>query len=90
MHVITRQGTRLSVHLAAIHRVLGGHPEPIVEFRYGGGILCASYYLSYLQQVAPGQDLCLVGGIVARQELNPEAVTACQVQCQVWMVEVSA
>ena len=90
MHVITRQGTRLSVHLAAIHRVPAGHPEPIVEFRYNGGILCSSYWLSTFQEIPQGQGLCLAGGTIARQEMDPEAVTACQLQCQAWMAEVSA
>jgi hypothetical protein len=90
MHVITRQGTKLSVHLAAIHRIPAGHPQPIVEFRYSGGILCSSYYLSDLQQIPPGNGLCLAGGTIARQELDPEAVTACQQQCQAWMAEISA
>ena len=90
MHVTTRQGTRLSVHLAAIHRIPAGHPEPIVEFRYNVGILCSSYYLSTFQEIPQGQGLCLAGGNIARQELGPEAVTACQQQCQAWMAEVSA
>jgi hypothetical protein len=90
MDTITRKGTRLSVHLAAIHRVPAGHPVPIVEFRYQGGILCSSYYLSTFLEIPAGEGLWLTGGIDNRQELAPQQVQACQSQCQAWMAEVSA
>lgn len=82
MHTTTRQGTVLTVQLTALHRVPGGHPEPIVEFRYGGGVLCSSYYLSTFNAITAG--LCLEGDRVNRQDLSPESVAA----CQAWLQEV--
>lgn len=84
MHITTRQGTALTVRLEALHRIPGGHPEPIVEFRYGGGMLCSSYYLSTFNAITAG--LCLEGDRVNRQDLTPESVKA----CQVWLQEVLA
>jgi hypothetical protein len=88
MHTTTRQGQTLSVHLEAIHRVPGGHPEPIVVFRYPGGIECSAYYLSTFQAIPASEGLCLTGGTCERQELGPEAVAACQQHCDALMREV--
>ncbi len=90
MHTTTHQGTVLTVHLAAIHRVPAGHPEPIVEFRYQGGILCSSYYLSTFLDIPAGEGLWLAGGIDNAQQLEPQEVQACQQQCQAWMQEMGA
>ncbi len=90
MHVTTRQGTVLTVHLAAIPRLPAGQPDPIVEFRYNGGILCSSYWLSTFQAIPPGEGLCLTGGTFERQSLAPDAVAACQAQCTAWLREVQA
>jgi hypothetical protein len=88
MQTTTRQGQTLSVHLEAIHRIPGSHPEPIVVFRYPGGIECSCYYLSTFQSIPAGEGLYLTGGTYERQELAPEAVQACQRQCTAWMREV--
>ena len=88
MQTTTRQGQTLSVHLEAIHRIPGGHPEPIVVFRYPGGIECSAYYLSTFQGIPAGEGLCLTGGTYERQELAPEAVQTCQRQCEAWLREV--
>lgn len=90
MHVTTRQGTVLTVHLAAIHRIPAGQPDPIVEFRYRGGILCSSYWLYTFQAIPAGEGLCLEGGTFNRQDLPPEGVAACQRQCLAWMRECQA
>jgi hypothetical protein len=79
MQTTTRQGTVLTVQLTALQRIPGGHPEPIVEFRYGGGMLCSAYYLSTFSAITAG--LCLEGGTDTRQDLSPEAVAACQAYC---------
>lgn len=84
MHVTTRQGTALTVQLTALQRIPGGHPEPIVEFRYGGGMLCSSYYLTTFNAITSG--LCLEGDRFNRQDLSPESVAA----CQAWLREVMA
>ena len=81
MQTTTRQGTALTVQLTALNRTPGGHPEPIVEFRYYGWILCSDYYLSTFQAIPAGDGLCLMGGTDTRQDLSPEAVTACQAYC---------
>jgi hypothetical protein len=47
----------LHVSLAAVERVPGGHPEPIVEFRRPGGWLLSSYYLSTFQGITQGLNL---------------------------------
>lgn len=78
MQVTTRQGTVLTVHLAAIHRIPAGQPDPIVEFRYRGGILCSSYWLPTFQAIPAGEGLCLEGGTFTRQDLPPQAVASCQ------------
>lgn len=88
MQTTTRQGTTLTVHLEAVHRVPCGHPEPIVSFRYLGGSECSAYYLSTFQAIPAGEGLCLTGGTYERQELAPEAVAACQQQCAAWVREV--
>ena len=88
MQVTTRQGTVMTVHLAAIPRLPAGQPDPIVEFRYRGGILCSSYWLSTFQTIPIGEGLCLEGGTFTRQDLPPQAVAACQAQCAAWMREV--
>lgn len=90
MHVTTRQGTSLILHLAAIPRLPAGQPDPIVEFRYKGGILCSTYWLATFQAIPAGQGLCLHGGTFERQDLDPDAVAACQAQCAAWMSEVLA
>jgi len=87
METTTRQGTSLTVHLTVRPRLPAGHPEPIVEFRYRGGILCCSYYLSTLQDIPAGEGLCLRGGSDP-EELAPDAVAACRAQCAAWMREV--
>jgi hypothetical protein len=86
MQTVTRQGTVLSVQLAAVTRHSGGHPEPIVEFRYPGRALCSSYYLSTFNGISAGEGLCLEGGTDTRQDLSPESVAA----CQAWLREVVA
>lgn len=88
MQTTTRQGQTLSVHLEAIHRIPAGHSEPLVVFRYLGGIECSAYYLSTFQAIPAGERLCLTGGTFERQELAPDAVAACQQQCEAWMREV--
>jgi hypothetical protein len=89
MQLQTRQGTTLSLHLAAIHRIPAGQPDPIVEFRYRGGILCSSYWLATFQAIPAGEGLCLMGGTDTRQDISAETVAACQAQCDAWMQEVS-
>jgi hypothetical protein len=89
MQLQTRQGTTLSLHLAAIHRIPAGQPDPIVEFRYRGGILCSSYWLATFQGIPVGEGLCLMGGTDTRQDISAETVAACQTQCAAWMAEVS-
>jgi hypothetical protein len=76
MELTTLQGTLLTVHLTAKSRIPGGHPEPIVEFRYQGGMLCSSYYLSTFQGIECG--LCLEGSRFQRQDLDSAAVIACK------------
>ena len=88
--VRTRQGKALTVHLAAIPRLPAGQPDPIVEFRYSGGILCSSYWLATFQAIPAGEGLCLEGGTSTRQDLSPEAVAACQKHCAALMAEVMA
>jgi hypothetical protein len=87
-HVTPRQGTALTVHLTAIPRLPAGQPDPIVEFRYSGGILCSSYWLATFQTIPAGEGLCLEGGTFTRQDLSPEAVAACQGHCAALMAEV--
>jgi len=82
MQTVTRQGTVLSVLLAAVTRRPNGHPEPIVEFRYPGGTLCSSYYLSTFNGIPAGEGICLEGGTDTRQDLSPESVAACQAWLQ--------
>lgn len=77
MRVLTRQGSSLEVRLTATRQLRGGHPEPIVEFRFSGGILCASYYLSTFQEIEAVAGLCLQGGSFP-QELDPDTVQICQ------------
>jgi hypothetical protein len=89
MQLQTEQGTPLTLHLAAIHRIPAGQPDPIVEFRYRGGILCSSYWLATFQAIPPGHGLCLEGGTDTRQDISAETVAACQAQCDAWMQEVS-
>jgi hypothetical protein len=84
MHTTTRQGQTLSVHLEAIHRVPAGQPEPIVVFRYPGGIECAAFYLSHFLSRPSSEPYRLTHN----HELAPEAVAACQQQCDAWMREV--
>ena len=81
MQVLTRQGSSLEVRLTATRQVRGGHPEPLVEFRFSGGILCASYYLSTFQEIEAGVGLCLQGGSFL-QELDPDTVQICQAWLQ--------
>lgn len=76
MQTTTRQGTVLTVQLTALRRIPGGHPEPIVEFRYSGGILCSSYYVSTFAAITAG--LCLEGDSYCRQDLDAPAVAAVQ------------
>lgn len=79
MQLATLQGTPLILHLTAKDRVYGGHPHPIVEFRYTGGILCASYYLRDFSDIKSG--LCLVGGTINREDLSADTVALCQQYC---------
>ena len=85
MQLLTQQGTPLTLHLAAIPRLPAGHPQPIVEFRYLGGILCSSYYLSTFLEVSSG--LCLQGGIDSRQDIDTATVSLCKDQCLAWVQE---
>lgn len=87
MQTTTRQGTVLTVQLTALQRIPGGHPEPIVEFRYSGGMLCSDYYLSTFQGIPAGEGLCLMGGTYNRQDLSPESVAACQARCTAAVAE---
>jgi hypothetical protein len=84
MQTTTRQGQTLSVHLEAIHRVPAGHPEPIVVFRYPGGIECAAFYLSHFLSRSSAQALKLT----QRDELAPDAFLACRQHCDALMREV--
>ena len=79
MQLTTLQGTTLTLSLTARKRVLGGHPQPIVEFRYLGGILCASYYLADLLSLQGG--LCLEGDTINRQDLDAATLDACKQHC---------
>lgn len=90
MQVTTRQGAVLTVHLAAIDRIPGGQPGPIVDFRYQGGILCGSRWLADFMAHPTGEDLYLEWGVGTTQQLSPESVAACQAQCAAWMAEVQA
>jgi len=85
VQLLTQQGTPLTLHLAAIPRLPAGHPEPIVEFRYLGGILCSSYYLSTFLEVSNG--LCLQGGTNSRQDIDAATVSLCKDQCAAWVQE---
>jgi hypothetical protein len=85
VQLLTQQGTRLTLHLAAIPRLPAGHPQPIVEFRYLGGILCSSYYLSTFLEVSSG--LCLQGGTDYRQDIDAATVGLCKDQCAAWLQE---
>jgi hypothetical protein len=78
METITRQGTPLTVTLEALRRIRGGHPEPIVSFRYAGGILCSCYDLSTFQTIPVGEGLCLEGDRFNRQDLSPASVAMLQ------------
>jgi hypothetical protein len=71
----------LQVSLAAVDRVPGGHPEPIVEFRRSGGWLISSYYLSTFQAISEGLTLDGDGTY-----LSAASVKA----CQAWLLEVLA
>jgi hypothetical protein len=75
METTTRQGKPLVVTLEALQRVKGGHPEPILSFRYPGGILCSSYYLSTFQSI---EGLCLEGQGTYCHELSPDSVAMLQ------------
>ena len=78
METTTRQGKPLVVTLEALQRVKGGHPEPILSFRYPGGILCSSYYLSTFQSIPAGEGLCLEGQGTYCLELSPDSVAMLQ------------
>lgn len=84
MQTTTRQGTTLTVHLEAVHRVPCGQPEPIVSFRYLGGIECCCFWLSAFLQRPADQPFYLS----STEELAPDAVAACQQQCAALMAEV--
>ena len=84
MRIDTRQGQTLTVSLEALQRVPGGHPEPIVEFRYPGGILCSSYYLSAFLAIPDG--LCLEGDRLMRQDLSSSAVAS----VKAWLEQATA
>jgi hypothetical protein len=79
MQVTTRQGVTLAVSITASERITGGHPEPIIEFRYPGGILCSSYFLStFLDYAASKDGLMLEGGRTIRQQsIDSQAMQAC-------------
>ena len=82
MHVQTTRGTDLFVSLSAEERIDGGHPEAIIEFRYFGGMLCTSYYVSTFIDHATknnGQDgLMLQGGkFIDEQVIDAPTVQAC-------------
>jgi len=81
MHSMTTTcQTPLQVSLAALDRVPGGHPEPIVEFRRPGGWLLSSYYVSTFQAIT-GEGLTLDGD---GTYLTAATVAA----CQAWLREV--
>ena len=84
VQLLTQQGTPLTLHLAAIPRLPAGHPQPIVEFRDLGGILCSSYYLSTFLEVSSG--LCLQGGTDYRQDIDAATVGLCKDQCADWLL----
>ena len=84
VQLLTQQGTALTLQLTAKQRIDGGHPEPIVEFRYLGGMLCSSYYLSTFLDVSSG--LCLQGGTCSRQEIDAATVSLCKQQCADWLL----
>jgi hypothetical protein len=71
---------RLVANLAALERVPGGHPEPIIEFRRPGGFLISSYYVSTFQAI-DGEGLMLDSD---ETTLTAESVAA----CQAWLREV--
>ena len=79
MQVTTRQGVPLAVTITASERFAGGHPEPIIEFRYPGGVLCSSYFLStFLDHAANKDGLMLEGGRTIRQQsIDSQAMQAC-------------
>jgi hypothetical protein len=82
MHsMLTTCQAPLQVSLAAVDRVPGGHPEPIVEFRRPGGWLLSSYYLSTFQAISQGLTLDGDGTY-----LSAASVKA----CQAWLREVLA
>jgi hypothetical protein len=87
LSILTDQSTPLIVTLTARERILGGHPQPIVEFRYLGGILCSSYYLSDFLAVSGG--LCLMGGQFSRLDLSAESVSVCQQWCNANLQETN-
>ncbi len=84
MQTTTRQGAALTVHLEAIHRVPAGHPEPIVSFRYVGGIECCCFWLSAFLQRPSDQPFY----VSPSEVLAPDAVAACQRYCAALMAEV--
>ena len=84
VQVLTQQGTPLTLHLVATPRLPAGHPQPIVEFRYLGGILCSSYYFSTFLEVSSG--LCLHGGTDSRQDIDAATVRLCKDQCAAWLL----
>lgn len=82
MHVQTTRGTDLFISLTAEERIANGHPEAIIEFRYFGGMLCTSYYVSTFIDHATknsGQDgLMLQGGkSITEQVIDAPTVQAC-------------
>ena len=79
MQVTTRQGVPLTVTITASERIPGGHHEPIIEFRYPGGILCSSYFLStFLDYAARKGGLMLEGGrTIHQQSIDSQAMQAC-------------
>jgi hypothetical protein len=82
MQVRTTKGTPLSVTLSAKERIANGHPEAIIEFRYFGGMLCTSYYISTFIDHATknsGQDGLMLqsGKFIAEEVIDAPTVQTC-------------
>jgi len=79
VQVFTRQGVPLTVTITASDSLAGCHYEPIIEFKYPGGILCSSYYLStFLSHAASKDGLMLEGGRTIRQQsIDSATMQAC-------------
>jgi hypothetical protein len=82
MQIRTTRGTTLSVSLSAEEKIANGHSEAIIDFRYSGGMLCTSYYVSTFIDHATkndGQDGLMLqsGKFIAEQVIDAPTVQAC-------------